>query len=324
MRLKTFSAASMAEAMQMVRDELGTEAIILSTERRAAGGGVTVTAVIEPAAPADPADAAHAVAAIGAIDAIGAALTRHGVPPMTAHRLLDAAADSLTDSPVDALAAALEAQLGFAPLFPDDDARRPLMLVGPPGAGKSVTLAKLAARARLAGETVAIVSTDTARAGAVEQLATFARLLQVPFLRAKTTAALGKAVATHAENGLVLIDTLAANPFDGDDTAMLRTLAAAADAEMLVVLPAGGDAAECAEHAEAFAGIGAELLFGARIDVARRLGGLIAAAEAGPLAFAGFGLSPQIGNGARAADATFLAQLIMLQRASARAEEAAA
>lgn len=324
MRLKTFSAPSMAEAMQMVRDELGAEAIILSTERKAANGGVTVTAAMEPAAPSDPADAAQAVAAIGAIDAIGAALERHGVPPMTAHRLLDAAADALTETPTDALAAALEAQLGFAPLFPEAADPRPLMLVGPPGAGKTVTLAKLAARARLAGETVAIVTTDTVRAGAVEQLGTYARLLQVPFHRAKSAAALAKSAGAQAEKGLVLIDTLAANPFDAGEMAALQGLAEAADAAMMLVLPAGGDAAECAEIAAAFAAVGAELLFGARIDAARRLGGLVAAGEAGPLALAGFGLSPQIGNGARDADAGFLAQLIMLQRPAEGPAKAAA
>src|SRR5262245_36577711 len=111
MRFKTFSAPTMADAMQMVRDELGADAIILSTERKGPKGNVVVTAAVEPARQPDPvaeaAQAAEAVAAMGAIgtiDAIGAALERQRVPAMTAHGLLDAAADAVEEEPVEALA----------------------------------------------------------------------------------------------------------------------------------------------------------------------------------------------------------------------------
>jgi flagellar biosynthesis protein FlhF len=321
MRFKTFSAPTMADAMQMVRDDLGADAIILATERKAANGGVVVTAAIEPARQPDPAEEAEAAAAIGVIsviDAIGTALERHRLPPMTAHGLLDAAADSVEEEPVEALAAALAARLAFAPLFPDTDSARPLMLVGPPGSGKTVTLAKLAARARLTGRPVAAIACDSMRAGAFEQLATYARLLEIPLEPAKTPAALTGAVASMAEAGLLLIDTMGTNPLDAGEMEALQALAAAADAELMLVLASGGDAVESAEQAAAFAGIGARQLFATRIDAARRLGGLLAAAEAG-LALAGLGVSPQIGAGARPADAGFLARLLMPQAAAARA-----
>ncbi len=316
MRIKTFSAATMADAMQMVRDDLGADAIILATERRAANGGVIVTAAMEPAPPPDAGAAADAAATIGAIDAIGSALERQGVPPLTAHRLLDAAADGMGGEPAAALAAALAARLRFAPLFPEGGSGQPLMLVGAPGSGKTVTLAKLAARARLAGLPVAAITCDVVRAGAVQQLATYAGLLDIPLKRARTPAALRRAVAALAPSGPVLIDTLGTNPLDAGEMDSLRALAAAVEAEIMLVQAGGGDAAECAEQAAAFAGIGATLLFGARIDATRRLGGLVAAAESAGLALAGIGVSPQIGTGARPLDAALLAQLLMPQAAS--------
>ena len=47
MRLKSYTAATMAEAMSLVRRELGDDAIIVSTQRAATGKGVRITAALE-------------------------------------------------------------------------------------------------------------------------------------------------------------------------------------------------------------------------------------------------------------------------------------
>ncbi|MBX9635845.1 MAG: GTP-binding protein, partial [Magnetospirillum sp.] len=81
MRLKSFTAPTMAEAMEMVRMELGDDAIIVSTQRAAGQKGVRITAALEPE------DADMAVAEMlgegpssSATDAIKAALESHGLP----------------------------------------------------------------------------------------------------------------------------------------------------------------------------------------------------------------------------------------------------
>ncbi|MEE9318105.1 MAG: GTP-binding protein, partial [Rhodospirillales bacterium] len=74
MQLKTFTAATTAEAMRMVREELGDDAIIVSTQRPAAGKGVHVVATLE-AAPRKPLD--HAPRRPAAGDATG---TVHDFP----------------------------------------------------------------------------------------------------------------------------------------------------------------------------------------------------------------------------------------------------
>ena len=59
-------------------------------------------------------------------------------------------------------------------------------------------------------------------------------------------------------------------------------------------MAAGGCAAESGELGQLYAAAGATRLIPTRIDAARRYGGILAAAEAGKLAFAEFGLSPEI------------------------------
>jgi len=86
-------------------------------------------------------------------------------------------------------------------------------LVGPPGAGKTTTLVKLAVTQCLtAGRPVRLISTDTQRIGAAEQLRTFAAILGVPFQTAESTAALAQAIDTAPSNAAVLVDTPGLSP----------------------------------------------------------------------------------------------------------------
>jgi flagellar biosynthesis protein FlhF len=81
-------------------------------------------------------------------------------------------------------------------------------LVGPPGAGKTTTLVKLAvSRGLAAGKAVRLVTVDTLRIGAAAQLETFASILDVPFQAVETPAALAQVIDYAPANTLVLIDT---------------------------------------------------------------------------------------------------------------------
>ncbi len=89
-------------------------------------------------------------------------------------------------------------------------------LVGPTGAGKTTSVAKLAARYTLrhgAGR-VALVATDSFRIGAQEQLRTYARILGVPLRAADNGEALREALVHFADKDLVLIDTAGMGPQD--------------------------------------------------------------------------------------------------------------
>jgi len=304
MRLRTFIAPSIGEAMRQVRELLGEDAVILSTEQ--VGRQVKLTAAIETEA----APAAVASATPEAADELETALRYHGVPKSLADRLSATAGDLEGGSPQQALTAALRAQFGFQPLT-DRKPAKPILLAGLPGAGKSSTLAKLAARAKVNGMAATAITCDLAKAGAIEQLATYAKALEIPAYRAKDAATLRKAVAKADADGAILIDTLGTNPLKSGDLAQLRELAEAAGAEIVLVMAAGGDAVESAELAAGYAEAGATRLVATKVDVARRYGGILAAAEAGRLAFGGVGTSPEIASGLGTLRADQLCRLIL-------------
>lgn len=296
MRIRVFTAPRMAEAMAMVRSELGPDAVILGNRRTSAG--VEVTAALEapeppavaPAFAAPPATSLAAPSAAAAPRPSGGmgVLARHGVPPqLAAHWDAGSAA---------VLPALLAQRLAFG-LLPDA-VRRPLLLAGPCGAGKSLTCAKLAARAVLRGGGAAplVVTADGQRAGATEQLAAFTRVLGAPLVQAADPASMAAAVAQRREGQPVLIDTAGCDPFDPGQAAALLALARAAGADIVLVLPAGLDAQESADLARAFAVLGARHLLPTRLDAARRLGGVLAAAAAGP-ALTEAGTGPGVADG---------------------------
>jgi flagellar biosynthesis protein FlhF len=267
----------MADAMAQIRAELGADAIIL--EQRRTRHGVEITAALEPDEPLliQPLTSAAPFAAPGPLDF-------HNIP----QDLLQL----LARLPLEQ---SLAEALSFTPL--PSGRERPLLLCGPPGVGKTLTIAKLTARMVLGGTPPLVITTDGQRAGAVEQLAAFTRVMGVTLAVAPTPAMLAKAL-THRNPGQpVLIDTAGCNPFNADQARQLHQLVIQAGADMALVLPAGLDAAEAGDLARAFAALGARHLLPTRLDAARRLGSVLMAAKAGPLALTEAGVGPEVADG---------------------------
>ncbi len=276
----------MVEAMALVRAALGDDAVILGSRR--VGAEMEVTAALEPAdpilIPPVPQAALHPTQQHGAdLSARLALLARHNLP--------QALAEALAGGPLPEQLARL---LRFAelPLGP----KRPLLLTGPHGAGKTVSCAKLATLAVMAGQHPLVITTDGNRAGAVEQLAAYTRLLGLTLAVAPGPGTLGKAMAHRQPGQPVLVDTAGCDPFDSAQATELHALARMVEAEMVLVLPAGLDCAESAELAQAFSALGVRHLLPTRLDVARRLGGVLAAAQAG-LALTQAGIGPGAADG---------------------------
>ncbi len=265
MRLKTFTARRMDEAMALLREELGAEAIILATRRTAAG--VEITAALEADEPVLIPPATQTIATVPAPQG-----------PLAFHNLPASLGGSLGRGPLDQALAGL---LGFGPM--PDGRERPVMLVGPPGAGKTLTCAKLAALMVLADAPPVVATTDGQRAGAAAQLAAFTGVLGLTLALASSAAALAKALARRLPGQPALVDTAGCDPSDARQAVALHALASAAQADLVLVLPAGLDAAEAADLARAFAALGARHLVPTRLDAARRLVAVISSAEAGPL-----------------------------------------
>ena len=286
MRLKLYRAPGVTEAMARVRAELGLDALILATRRVA--DGVELTAALDPddIAPAPLADPERE-----------RLLAWHGVPPRLAEKL---AAGPLETT--------LSRVLRFGVLDLEGESPKPLLLAGPPGAGKTLTVARLATRLVMAGAKPLIITTDGRRAGATEQLAAFTRLLGLTLIVASHPATLARALLRRQPGAPVLIDAPGTDPFDPAQNDEIAGLAVTANAVTALVLPAGMDAAESADTAAAFAGGGASLLVGTRLDLARRMGGLIAAADAGKLAMTEAGIGPGAADGLEALTPSLLAE----------------
>ena len=319
MRLKSFHGPTMADAMRQVREVLGDDAIIVAT-REEEGVGVRVTAAVEEdegygglaAAPAAPGPRFGMMEPVGpdVVDQVSDTLLRHGVPAELNQRLIDTLDNFDARDPLMALGAALDAVFTFQPL-PEGRFPKPLMLVGPPGAGKTLTMAKLCARAAMKGRQIGVISTDTVRAGGIEQLSAFTRVLKQRLITVEDPLALADALEVQRGMEQVLVDSAGRNPYSQPDMNDLRDFLVAADIEPVLVLPAGSDAVEAAETARAFRHLGVRRLLVTRLDMARRLGSLLNAAFEADLCFCDASTSPKAAEGLTPLSPTSLARLMM-------------
>ncbi|OAA83236.1 flagellar biosynthesis protein FlhF [Clostridium ljungdahlii] len=83
-----------------------------------------------------------------------------------------------------------------------------VVLVGPTGVGKTTTIAKLAGKLSLIEKKkVGLITIDTYRIGAVEQLKTYADIMNIPFQVVFTIKDMGKAIENMSDCDVILIDT---------------------------------------------------------------------------------------------------------------------
>lgn len=313
MRLKTVTAADPARALSQIRALLGEDAIIVATQDLK-DGGVRVTAAVDSEdldladllAPADT-EASEEPAWLAAL------ARHHELSERLRGRVREALAGQGEADVAAALAQALHAVFRFAPLPVASPV--PLLTTGPPGAGKTASIAKLAARAVLGGRSVAVLSTDVGRAGGLEQLAALLAPLGLQPQPAEDAGAL-RSLVTQQTADLTLIDSPGLNPFKPADLGRLSALIDASRGEPVLVLPAGLAAGDCADIAHTFHSLGVHRFLASKLDTARRLGGLLAAAEAG-LAWSDAGIGPTIGRGLSPLGATGLARVLMHAQTSA-------
>lgn len=138
----------------------------------------------------------------------------------------------------------VQARLQAAPL--PTPLRRPngrpyvIALVGPTGAGKTTTAAKLAVRPGTFGiGRTGLLTIDTYRVGGMEQLATYAELASVPFDVVYDATEVNDAFARLRDCDVILVDTPGRSPAAADVTDRWRTLLDALKPdEVHLVLPA--------------------------------------------------------------------------------------
>ncbi len=326
MRLRTYSAPTVSEAMALVRREMGDDAIIVSTQSTIDGLGARVTAAIEEPAfeeasldaaldggwpddeaspwtqrPTEPPERGE----------VEECLSYHGVPDCFIDRLTAVAdlGDGAPESTMLALASLLEAADVFKPI---DFMHRPgaYILVGTPGAGKTIATAKLVVDAFKRGRPIRAISTDAQRAGGIEQLQAFMRIIGCDLATAKTPRDLERAAAL-AGGVSVFIDTAGINPFDQGEIAMLSDLIAASKATPILVMNAGLDPYECADVAGVFAGLDIRVSIATRLDAVRRLGALLSPPLAAGIRMGASGASAKVAEPITPINPVSLARLLL-------------
>ncbi len=144
-------------------------------------------------------------------------------------------------------------------------------LVGPTGVGKTTTIAKIASRCvvRYGAERLALLTTDSYRIGAHEQLRIYGKLLGVKVLAIKESSDLRSALEELRSKHLVLIDTVGMSQRDPVVAEQLSLLCSAADpVKRLLLLNGAGNAETLDDVVRAYRGEGLHGCILTKIDEA--------------------------------------------------------
>lgn len=335
MKIKRFVAQDMRQALRMVRETLGEDAVILSN--KSVDGGVEITAAVdlvdggstdtvdqrisangaasEPtrSVVSEPASSAAVEASSDALEEMRremhnlrrwmqaelsglswydlgqtaphsqellGKLMALGLGPDLARRLSDRVRD--IEDLEQAWRKALFLLASEVQIFETDvlDRGGVLALVGPTGVGKTTTIAKMAARFALrhGHRSIALITTDSFRIGARDQLQTYGRILNVPVRTATSPDEMDEALNLLSDRRLILVDTAgmaAAHERIADQRATLE--AAGGALTTLLTLSATTEAAAVQRALKLFADFRPEACVLTKIDEAASLGGLLSA-----------------------------------------------
>lgn len=166
-------------------------------------------------------------------------------------------------------------------------------LVGPPGAGKTTTLVKLAVNYGLAARRpVMLLTMDTYRIAAAEQLRAYAAILGVGVEVLDTVSALSQALEENRGKDLILIDTPGLSHGDiggesGDAALLARFLRSRSDIDTQLVIPVSMKPADAARMVDAYDIFQPQRLLFTRMDETNSYGSILneAARTSKPVSF---------------------------------------
>ncbi len=303
-----FAALTSREALRMAREALGPDALVLSSQKTAAGVEVLAAApqllerMVQPAAaaPAESAVLQELRALSGRIAEqlgrlawteevrlrplraeLARALLDAGFSAALARRVADRLPDDYGAAQARGWLAEVLANNLRCATADEDMVRRGgiYALVGPTGVGKTTTVAKLAARCVVEHGVAALglITTDGYRIGAFDQLRIYGRILGVPVHAANDPVELGNALGALEGKHLVLIDSVGIGQRDPRMGEHLSLLALPQVARVLV-LSAAGQSEALEDSILAYRGAGLAGIALTKIDEAVKLGGALDAA----------------------------------------------
>lgn len=303
MQIRIFRAATIAEALDQVKKELGHDAIILGNRKIRLPGdvaGIEVTAAVEQESRAEPAepeitsDIREIKSLLSLLissretfariqleeplsDIYHSLLTR-GLDERQAFvflrkTLLETKGPSVDKkSLAEAFSRNVVEKIKFVRPFSASSlsraAGRIFAFVGPTGVGKTTTLAKLAALIKIKrGKSVGIISIDTYRIGAVDQLRTYAGILEIPFMVAQSRSEFNKARATLSGKDVILVDTIGKNYLRREHIGELQTIFAdTPGVNHLLILSAAAKDADLRQTIQHFQPVNIQSLIFTKVD----------------------------------------------------------
>lgn len=320
MQLKRYRVATVAEALSRARAEMGPDALVLSTRMVRAAGvrgwlgarGVEVTVAIERDVSADrPGRPAARHPQGGEADPIVARLCAGGLDAAFAR---DVAASlpraARRGASLPTLRRALASNL--AALAGGEEAHAPIQVfVGPPGAGKTTTIAKICAQERaLRGRRMSLVAADAYRVGAIEQLRMYAEIIGTPFTVARSTSDLERALESGSHS--MLVDTAGRSPNDAASRELFAAIGRSRrGVRTHLVMPAGTPAPDAARILDRYADARPDRVVLTRVDEAETVSPLVGLLRARQLPISYLGTGQRVPEDLYAATAPLVAACVL-------------
>lgn len=320
MRLRTFFAPTMEEALSQIRRTLGSEAMIISSLNE--GERFRVTAACDRDIERDVLEKQNVSTSQQLLSAnemkslICNLSDHHRLPQVTTDHLFSAVV-KLPQSTVErGLGSVLENIMQLKPFEAKaiNGPGKRIMLVGPSGAGKTLTLAKIAVEYVLTEQNPVLITCDSFKAGAAEQLKIYANALGVMCHACpapEELEALIKSIETNHPNSPILIDTPGINIHTPEEMQYLTQLVLAIKIAPIMLLPAGLDAEETIELCQHLKDFGCTKLIVTRMDTVRRYGGILSALLKENLDLYAMSAGPEVGSRLHSATANNLCEFLL-------------
>jgi flagellar biosynthesis protein FlhF len=186
------------------------------------------------------------------------------------------------------------------------------VFIGPPGVGKTTTIAKIAAQARARGERrFRLVAADGYRVGAVEQLRLYADIIGSPFVVARTAEEVTAAVA--GSRLPVLVDTPGLSPANEEAGAFFAALSSLPAVRTHLVVPATTSPRDFERIWERFALAGADRVVISKVDEAETVMPLVRAIRERDLQISLIGLGQRVPEDLAEGDSETIAACLLGQ-----------
>lgn len=210
----------------------------------------------------------------------------------------------------------IESEVRLAPPIRTEPGRRRVVaLVGPTGVGKTTTIAKLAANFRLRdGIRMGLVTVDTYRIAAVEQLRTYAEIIDLPMKVVTSPQDMRRALDELAGLDLILIDTAGRSPRDELKIQELKQMLGEADVDDVhLVMSLTASVRSIKMTCEQFKPIDPTALILTKLDEAAGMGSLLSVSREVSLPFSYLTTGQDVPEDIEPANASRIARLVLGQ-----------